>query len=247
MARRVVEVKKALVSGAGHDKAYGRGSTAIAAATRVGMPGKELDYWCRVLAVPAARRAVIRLKLGMVPGVKANTYKWGGQLARFAPCDAARLMACPCGFGDGTAPQDPFHVAFECCYARPAWVGAVEAMDSCVAAAPAAERAVWASYSFEQKCKWGLSATNSPFPEKRAASMHQCVGAAVARLMGAAAKMYAGVPSLASLSLPYSCPPVPRVLQGMPVLMTRPPRAAVPDQDAVRVVVWPVVQRLATL
>ena len=37
------------------------------------------------------------------------------------------------------------------------------------------------------------------------------------------------------------------VLQGSPVLMTRPPRAAVPNPDAVRVMVWPVEQGLATL
>ena len=69
--------------------------------------------------------------------------------------------------------------------------------------------------------------------------MHQCVGVAAAKLLAAAPKLYAGVPSLRSLSLRYSCLPAPMVLQDAPVLMTRPPRAAIPDPDAVRVMVWP--------
>ena len=94
---------------------------------------------------------------------------------------------------------------------------------------------------------WGLSATNSPFSAERAAGVHQCMGTAVAKFMAQAAALYAGVPSLKSLSVPYFCPPVPVVVQGGPVLLTRPPRAAVPDPSVVRVVVWPVQRSLATL
>ena len=48
-------------------------------------------------------------------------------------------MACSCGFGDGTAPQDPYHVAFECMQARPFWEEAVAAMDVCVSKSKAGE------------------------------------------------------------------------------------------------------------
>ena len=92
-----------------------------------------------------------------------------------------------------------------------------------------------------------MSATCSPFAVGRAAEMHQCMGVAAAKVLAAAPGMYGSAPTIAGLSLPYSCPPVPMVLQGSPVLMTRPPRAAVPDPDAVRVMVWPVEQGLATL
>lgn len=236
--RRVYEVKKALVKDAGHDAAYGRGAGAVAAATRVGVPGTEVAYWAKVLPSAVVRQAMVRFKLGMIPGIKANVYKWGGQLARFDLGDAKRLMACPCGFGDGSAPQDPYHVAFECAAARPFWEAAVLDMDVRVQKEDAAVKALWASFSMKEKCKWGLSATDSPFPATVAADLHKCMGAAVAKLMAKASALFV-TPALRSLELPYFCPPVPTVLQSGVVLMTRPPRGAVPDPSAVRVLLWP--------
>jgi hypothetical protein len=61
----------------------------------------------------------VRFKLGMILGTKANVYKWGGQLARFAGKDARRLMASGCGHGPGHMPQDSYHVALECGRVKP--------------------------------------------------------------------------------------------------------------------------------
>lgn len=64
---------------------------------------------------------------------------------------------------------------------------------------------------------------------------------AVAKFMAGAVagKVHPVAPSLRGLELQYVCPSPPTVVQGMPVLMTRPPRGGYPDPGAVRVVVWP--------
>ena len=64
---------------------------------------------------------------------------------------------------------------------------------------------------------------------------------AVAKFMAGAVagRVHPVAPSLRSLELQYVCPSPSTVVQGMPVLMTRPPRGGCPDPMAVRVVVWP--------
>ena len=205
-----------MVGAAKHDGNYGRGSVAVADATRVGQPGVEMSYWSNVVSSAVNRQALVRFKLGMVPGVKATVYKWGGQLARFSTVDAGRLMACGCGGGPELAPQDPYHVAFECTRVKPYWEEAVAAMDACIAKAPAVVVAVWNSLSFGQKCKWGLTAADGAFQSGVAREMHECMAAAVAKFMARALSIFKDVPSLRSLALPYVCMPAPTVVQACP-------------------------------
>jgi hypothetical protein len=236
---RVCQIKKGMVSTSKHDAKYGRGSVAVADATRVGQPGVEMLYWSKVLSSAVNRQALVRFKLGMIPGAKSTLYKWGGQLARFSLDDARRLMACGCGGGPELAPQDPYHVAFECSKVKPFWEDAVAAMDACTVKGLAVDAAVWASFSFEQKCKWGLVAADGLFEPSLARDMHECMAAAVAKLMAGALDVFKDVPSLRSLALPYVCLPAPTVMQGLPVTMTGPPPRCVPDLGVVRVPVWP--------
>ena len=148
-------------------------------------------------------------------------------------------MACGCGCGPEFAPQDPYHAAFECGNARPFWEAAVSGMDACVAKGPASDVASWAKLSFQQKCKWGLTASHGGYQPQIAGAMHAVMAASVAKFMSGVIKLY-DVVSLRSLRLPYVCMPAPTVLQGV-VLMTRPPRGGVPNPDAVHVLVWPAV------
>ena len=78
---RVGKVKRDAVAVSVHDAKYGRGSAAVAAGVRGPLPGKEVGYWGRVLPVPAARQAMLRFKLGMIPGIKAK--KSDGQTCNF--------------------------------------------------------------------------------------------------------------------------------------------------------------------
>jgi hypothetical protein len=116
----------------------------------------------------------------------------------------------------------------------------VAAMEACLSKGSAGEVAAWAALSFAQKCKWGLTAADGGgFQPSVASAMHECMAVGVAKFMAGALDVFADVPSLRSLALPYACPPTPTVLQGMPVLMTRPPRRGYPDPAAVRLLVWP--------
>ena len=65
--------------------------------------------------------------------------------------------------------------------------------------------------------------------------MHQCAGVAVAKFMAAAPGLFADVPPMHSLQLPFRVVCRPQVRRGMPVLVTSPPSAV----NATRVLVWP--------
>ena len=242
MGFRVPAVKAALVAAAKHDERYGRGSAAVAEATRLARHGVEIDYWASSIKSAATRAALIRFKLGMIPGIKATIYKWKGQLARYSLGDVAKLMACPCGV-DG--PQDPFHLAFECARTKPFWDEALAAMDGLVLGVVApmdvavAIAVAWAGLSPSQKIKWGLTASDAGFPAALAASLHQCAAAAVVKIMASGARLFGDSPALRDLALPFVCVSAPTVLQGMPVLLTRAPSLADRARVVPRLLAWP--------
>ena len=120
------------------------------------------------------RQALVRFKLGLIPGIKASVYKWGGQLARFDANDSKLLMACGCNGGPQLAPQDPHHVAFECNRVKPFWEEVVAVMDACVVKGSAVEAVLWASLDFRQKCKWGLTAADGVFQPSVARDIRIC-------------------------------------------------------------------------
>ena len=243
MRFRVPVVKKAMVEASKHDARYGRGSAAIAEATRLARSGAEIEYWARSIGSAATRAALIRFKLGMIPSIKATVYKWRGQLGRYSQEDAAKLMACPCGAGGVVgSPQDPLHLAFECVRTKPFWEEAVAAMDAqvAVAAAPVGVAVAWAGLSFVRKIQWGLTADDAGFPAALAASLHQCAAAAVAKVMAAASDLFKDTPALRDLALPFACVDAPTVVQGMPVIVARPPRLVDRGCFVPRVIVWSV-------